>query len=139
MWSPALDPVNDSWFTGLLKGRATADVLAEMLPGLSLRLAGDALGLLFASLASLLWIITTVYSIGYMRGLKEHAQTRYYACFALVIGATMGVPYEDWSHWLPCDSAVAVQTASVREGDWRVAPCPDEIANRRVEITLLEN
>src|SRR5690606_23957794 len=34
---------------------------------------------------------TTIYSIGYMRGLREHAQTRYYASFALVIGATMGV------------------------------------------------
>ena len=56
-----------------------------------IQLQGDALGLLFATLASFLWILTTIYSIGYMRGLKEHAQTRYYACFALVIGATMGV------------------------------------------------
>jgi formate hydrogenlyase subunit 3/multisubunit Na+/H+ antiporter MnhD subunit len=63
----------------------------EIVHGLSLQLTADALGLLFACLASLLWIITTVYSIGYMRGLKEHAQTRYYACFAIVIGAVMGL------------------------------------------------
>jgi formate hydrogenlyase subunit 3/multisubunit Na+/H+ antiporter MnhD subunit len=63
----------------------------RILPGLSLQFTADALGLLFASIASLLWIITTVYNIGYMRGLQEHAQTRYYACFALVIGAVMGV------------------------------------------------
>ena len=44
-----------------------------------------------AGLASFLWIVTTVYSIGYMRGLREHAQTRYYACFAVCIGAVMGV------------------------------------------------
>jgi formate hydrogenlyase subunit 3/multisubunit Na+/H+ antiporter MnhD subunit len=60
-------------------------------PGFGLQLTADALGLLFAGLASFLWIITTVYSIGYMRGLREHAQTRYYTCFALVIGAGMGV------------------------------------------------
>ncbi|HVN65187.1 MAG TPA: proton-conducting transporter membrane subunit, partial [Methanomicrobiales archaeon] len=60
-------------------------------PGFSLQFTADALGLLFACLASFLWILTTVYSIGYMRGLREHAQTRYYACFAIVIGATMGV------------------------------------------------
>jgi tryptophan halogenase len=34
---------------------------------------------------------------------------------ALLIGETLGVPYESWSHWLPCDSALAVQTASVGE------------------------
>ncbi|HTY51661.1 MAG TPA: Na(+)/H(+) antiporter subunit D [Methanomicrobiales archaeon] len=62
-----------------------------ILPGFAIRLHGDALGLLFATLASFLWILTTVYNVGYMRGLQEHAQARYYASFALVIGATMGV------------------------------------------------
>ena len=62
-----------------------------ILPGLSLQFMADALGLLFACLASLLWIITTVYNIGYMRALREHAQMRYYACFAITIGSVMGV------------------------------------------------
>ena len=34
---------------------------------------------------------------------------------SLLLGETLGVPYESWSHWLPCDSALAVQTASVAE------------------------
>lgn len=62
-----------------------------VLPGLSVHLFADALGLLFACIASGLWIITSVYNIGYMRGRNEHAQTRYYACFAITIGAVMGV------------------------------------------------
>jgi len=63
----------------------------RILPGLDIQFTADALGLLFATLASLLWIITSVYNIGYMRGLNEHSQTRYYAAFAITIGAVMGV------------------------------------------------
>lgn len=53
----------------------------------------DAFGLLFALGASLLWIVTSFYSIGYMRSLKEHAQTRYFTCFALALSATVGVAF----------------------------------------------
>src|SRR5207245_5416157 len=30
---------------------------------------------------------------GYMRSLKEHAQTRYFSCFALALSATIGVAF----------------------------------------------
>jgi multicomponent Na+:H+ antiporter subunit D len=62
--------------------------LAEGTPFL---LRADPLGVFFAGLASTLWIATTVYSIGYTRSLAEHAQTRYFACFALALFSTVGV------------------------------------------------
>lgn len=51
----------------------------------------DAFGLIFAITSSFLWILVSSYSIGYMRSLQEHAQTRYYACFALAIFGAVGI------------------------------------------------
>ena len=65
--------------------------LFDIAPGISLALKADPLGLSFALSASLLWIFTSFYSIGYMRALEEHDQTRYFASFALCISATMGI------------------------------------------------
>ena len=62
-------------------------------PGFELAFRVDGFGLLFALGASLLWIVTSFYSIGYMRSLKEHAQTRYFVCFALALSATIGVAF----------------------------------------------
>ena len=47
--------------------------------------------MIFALLASFLWIVVSVYSIGYMRSLKEHAQTRFYFCFAMALFGAAGV------------------------------------------------
>ena len=47
--------------------------------------------MLFAILAAFLWVPTSVYSIGYMRGMEERKQSRFFAAFALSIGATLGV------------------------------------------------
>ena len=66
---------------------------SEFYTGFKLGFRVDAFGLLFALGASLLWILTSFYSIGYMRSLKEHAQTRYFACFALALSATVGVAF----------------------------------------------
>ena len=77
----------------VLAGGTPQCVLFRILPGIELSFRVDAFGLLFASGASLLWILTSFYSIGYMRSLKEHAQTRYFACFALALSATVGVAF----------------------------------------------
>ena len=77
----------------VLAGGTPECVLFRLLPGIELAFRVDAFGLLFAAGASLLWILTSFYSIGYMRSLKEHAQTRYFACFALALSATVGVAF----------------------------------------------
>jgi formate hydrogenlyase subunit 3/multisubunit Na+/H+ antiporter MnhD subunit len=62
-----------------------------MFPGIEFGFHVDAFGLLFALTASSLWILVSIYSIGYMRALKEHAQTRFYFCFAIAILGAVGV------------------------------------------------
>ena len=77
----------------VLAGRTPECVLFRILPGVELAFRADGFGVLFGLGASLLWIATSFYSIGYMRSLREHAQTRYFACFALALSATMGVAF----------------------------------------------
>ena len=68
-------------------------VLAEPAPGFQLSLHIEPLGYVFACLASFLWIVTTIYAIGYMRAHHEQNQTRFYFWFALAIAATMGIAF----------------------------------------------
>jgi len=77
----------------VMAGFTPEGVLFRLLPGVTIAFRVDGFGLLFALGASLLWIVTSFYSIGYVRTLGEHAQTRYFACFALALSATMGVAF----------------------------------------------
>lgn len=78
----------------VLGGAATCDLnLFTFYPGISIKLHIDALGMLFATTASFLWILAAFYCIGYMRGLNEHAQTRFYVCYAISVGAAMGAAF----------------------------------------------
>lgn len=74
-------------------GNAISFEIVRILPELSLQFTVDGFGMLFALVASSLWIITSLYSVGYMRGLKEHGQTRYFICFAIALSATLGVAF----------------------------------------------
>lgn len=65
--------------------------LFEVVPDIELAFKVEPLGILFAALASGLWIVNSIYSIGYMRGNKESKQTRFYVFFALSLAATMGI------------------------------------------------
>ncbi|MFZ3048223.1 MAG: monovalent cation/H+ antiporter subunit D family protein [Desulfatirhabdiaceae bacterium] len=75
----------------VLDGKILTCSLFVILPGVEVKLGVDGLTLIFALIASFLWILATAYNIGYMRSLKEHAQTRYYFCFAIAIFGAVGV------------------------------------------------
>ncbi len=72
-------------------GGRPAISLFEILPGLEIRFEIEPLGMMFACIASGLWIINSIYSIGYMRAHHEQNQTRFYACFAIAIFGAIGV------------------------------------------------
>ena len=69
--------------------------LLAPVPGLKIAFAVEPLGMIFAGVASFLWIVNSIFSIGYMRGNKEPRQTRFYVCFAIAIGATMGLAFAE--------------------------------------------
>lgn len=77
----------------VLAGERPGLWLFEILPGLALHLQIEPLGMLFALIASSLWIVNSIYSIGYMRGNQEGKQTRFYICFALAIFSVMGIAF----------------------------------------------
>ena len=76
-----------------MEGASDTLVLSQVAPGLSLALKLEPLGLLFALLASFLWIVTSIYAIGYMRGHGEKNQTRFYFWFAIAIAGVMGIAF----------------------------------------------
>ena len=69
--------------------------LSEKYRAVTLSLRADAFSMIFALVASFLWILAVFYSKGYMRGLNEHAQTRFNACFALALFGAVGVAFSD--------------------------------------------
>jgi multicomponent Na+:H+ antiporter subunit D len=77
----------------VLHGRLLTYTLFTILPGVKVSFMADGLGMLFAIISSLLWMISTAYNIGYMRSLAEHAQTRYYVCFSVAIFGAQGVAF----------------------------------------------
>ena len=77
----------------VLAGKTVYHQLVSFAPGLELAFRVDGFGLIFALVASSLWMVTSVYSIGYMRGLDEHAQTRFYSFFAVALSTTLGVAF----------------------------------------------
>jgi multicomponent Na+:H+ antiporter subunit D len=76
-----------------LNGQNLVFNLVDVLPGVGIAFRVDPLGMVFALVASSLWIVTSIYSIGYMRPLKEHSQTRYFSYFAIALSSAIGVAF----------------------------------------------
>ncbi|MEM9800651.1 MAG: proton-conducting transporter membrane subunit [Planctomycetota bacterium] len=67
--------------------------LFEPTPGLRFAFHVEPLGLVFGLVASLLWPITTLYAVGYMRGHGEIHQTRFFFFFAVSIAAVAALAF----------------------------------------------
>jgi len=77
----------------VLRGEIPTLTVFTLYPGIHVKFAADGLSILFAFVSSFLWIFATSYNIGYMRSLNEHAQNRYYFCFAVAIFGAQGVSF----------------------------------------------
>ena len=77
----------------VMAGERPSLTLLELLPGLNINFTVEPLGMLFGLVASGLWIINSIYSIGYMRGHHEKNQTRFYFFFAIALASAVGVAF----------------------------------------------
>lgn len=77
----------------VMSGERPGVRLFELLPGLEIAFSVEPLGMIFALVASALWVVNSLYSIGYMRANREAHQTRFYVCFALAIAAAIGIAF----------------------------------------------
>ena len=60
----------------------------KIVKGVSFAFNVDPAGMVFACVASTLWILTSIYSIGYMRGHGEQNQTGYFAAFLRIFSSS---------------------------------------------------
>ncbi len=84
-----------SFIPALKQGHTLVYPVFQLLPGLSITLRADGFSMIFALVASSLWMIAVFYSLGYMRAHNEPKQTRFNACFALAIFGAIGVAFSD--------------------------------------------
>ncbi len=77
----------------VLAGARPAFTVLQVIPGLTLAFRLEPLGMLFALVAGSLWLVNSVYSIGYMRANAEPRQTTFYLTFAVAIAATIAIAF----------------------------------------------
>ena len=86
----------------VMAGERPSITLLELVPVLNINFTVEPLGMLFGLVASGLWIINSIYSIGYMRGHNEKNQTRFYFFFAIALASAVGVAYVVFVYFGTC-------------------------------------
>ncbi len=89
----ALATVTWSLYPQIIDGMRPELKVWDVGQGLTLSFKVEPLGMLFALVASTLWIVNSIYSIGYMRGNNEPRQTSFYVCFAVALASTMALAF----------------------------------------------
>lgn len=87
--------INVYLYLNLEKAQQIGFSLAEPIEGLSIAFSVNGFGVMFALIASGLWLATSIYAIGYMRAHHETHQTRFFTLFAVAIAGVMAVAYSD--------------------------------------------
>jgi multicomponent Na+:H+ antiporter subunit D len=82
-----------SMLPGSLQGQVYVYRLVDFPPGIGLGFRADGLGMFFALVSSTLWVLTTIYAIGYMQG--RHARVRFFGFFALCVSTTVGIAFAE--------------------------------------------
>jgi multicomponent Na+:H+ antiporter subunit D len=77
--------------TAVMSGNQPDLLVVTLYPGIALRFTLDGVGLLFAVTSAGMWVMAALYSIGYMRALSEHAQSRFYFFYAIALSGGLGV------------------------------------------------
>ncbi len=74
-------------------GGTVSFTLSTFLPQASISLRADALGVVLAGTAAVLWVLTTFYAMGYFGTAPVPELTRFHACLCLTMSATVGVAF----------------------------------------------
>ncbi len=77
----------------VLAGEVLTTTLGELVPGVEVTLTADGMGMIFAVLASFLWVLAGSYAIGYLRGDGASNQTRFYAFYSLCLSTAFAVAF----------------------------------------------
>ncbi|WP_373000406.1 complex I subunit 5 family protein [Marinobacter sp.] len=73
---------------GIFQGQSF-EFAFTMLPGVQFVLRADALSMLFAGLSAVLWLLTTIYAVGYLEDSPN--RSRFFGFFSLCVASTMGI------------------------------------------------